>query len=134
MSSSKRDICVSVIRKKFGVDAANLTQLLLRKTSCSVVEMKKNLKIEKKKLRQLLVIFFKMGFIELAGENRFKLNQFKVLEQARKLLYLNFLKVRQGQTASSIGETLLLNGIMTFDECIQSTHEMSKISRKLKTM
>lgn len=134
MSSSKRDICISLIKRKYGQEGGDLINFLLSKSSGTIEEMKKSLKMEKMKLRQLLIIFFKNGYIELSKDtNSFKINQFRILEESRKLLYLNFLKIRHGETASYLAETLLLNSLMTFEELIANTQQMSKISKKLKT-
>jgi hypothetical protein len=136
MSNSKRDISLHIIGQNYGPDAKNLAQAMLSNASCSIAYIKQKTQLENRKLRQLMVIFFKMGLIAEDSEkqNHFKMSESSVLEKTRNLLYVNFMKTRQGDLAAEIARTLLINGVMTYDDCINDTIAFSEMTNSRKTL
>ena len=132
--SSQKDICVHIVTKKLGINAAKIAQFLFSKKSSTVQEIYKATEIEIKKLRQLMIILFKIGFITLeeGTRDKFQLSKSKILGHSRTLLYLNFLKGRLGELACSLANSLIVLNITTFEECVQETLKFLNLPKRSK--
>lgn len=132
--SSLKNICIYITTSKYGKDAGNLTDTMITHGESSISDLKNLSKIESKKLRQLMIIFFKMGFIVQSDSSpqNFKIQTSSILEHSRDLIYLNFIQTRFGQLAKSLVKTLMLNGVMEYNECIEQTYEYYQMIKSSK--
>lgn len=132
--SSLKNICIYITTQKYGKDAGILTDTMITHGESSIADLKNLSQIESKKLRQLMIIFFKMGFIVQSDtkNTNFKIQTSSILEHSRDLIYLNFINSRFGQLSKSLVKTLMLNGVMEHEECIEQTFEFYQMIKSTK--
>lgn len=122
---TQKQICLDVIRRKYGAQAQKMAATLYDAESMSVAELCRVSEIPPKKLRQLMILFYKLDLIEefSAKKNHFSLKIGSLVELTRVDLTLYFLRRSYGDIVESLAITLVLNGFISYEACVHKTQE-----------
>lgn len=127
-------LCIHIATQKYGKNAGTLTEVLLTHGELCIGDIRSLTLIEAKKLRQLMMVFFKIGFIVQSEKNpgNFLISTGAILDHSRDVTYLSFINHRFGQVSQSIVKTLMLNGTMDFADCVDQTMEFYQLASSEK--
>ena len=133
--SSLKNICIYITTQMYGKDAGTLTDTMMTHGESSISELKNLSQLDVKKLRQLMIIFFKMGFIVQSdtAPSNFIIYPSAILEHSRDTIYLNFVSSRFGEVSKSLLKTAILNGVMEHNDCIEQTLEYYQMIQQGKS-
>lgn len=129
-----RELLLHLVKTQYGSGFEQILQPFFDADELQLGEIAKAAKIENEELRSMLVILLKSDIIEhnqklQAGKYHtyYKLNVENILNISLYPRYLAVLEDKFDATARSLAETLILNGKMSADDCIQGTKQQLEI-------
>lgn len=127
---SKEFVC-HMVKSHFGPSYAQVLSPLIDNEELLLSELSRDAKIEIEELRPMLILLLKNSIVEFTEKvlspgktaTFYRLNVENVLNMAMYPRYLAFLEDKVSVLAKSLAESLMLSGMMTVDELVQTTKD-----------